>query len=88
MKNNGSKLRSAPTTTLAQLVATVGEMTHNDQLTALIVADMINSRLVKLEGDFSGKRVVVELPDAQSHAKNLAARKNSNNGKRRELVAA
>ncbi|GEM_PF-3485779 len=87
MKNNGSKLHSA-TTTLAQLVATVGEMTHNDQLTALIVADMINSRMVKLGGDFANKRVVVELPDAKSHAKSLASRRHSANGKRRELVAA
>jgi hypothetical protein len=88
MKNNGSKLHSAPTATLARLVATVGEMTHNDQLTALIVADMINSRMVKLEGDFSGKRVIAELPDPKTHAKNLASRRHSPNGKRRELVAA
>lgn len=88
MKNNGTKLRSAPAATLARLVATVGEMTHNDELTALIVADMINSRLVKLNGNFAGKRVLVELPDARSHAKQLAARKHCSNGKRHRLVAA
>ena len=88
MKNNGTKLQSHSTATLAHLVATVSELTHNDELTALIVADMINSRLVKLNGDFQGKRVVVELPDPKARAKALATRKNGSSHSRRQLIAA
>lgn len=60
MKRIGTKThRARPQTTLADLVATVSKLTHNDRLGAYIVADMINSNLVRLEGQFHGQRVVV-----------------------------
>ncbi len=52
-----SKRNSGPT--LADLVTTVTQLTHNERLGAFIVADMINSQLVRLEGQFHGRRVVV-----------------------------
>ena len=45
--------------TLAELVATVVHITHNERLGAVIIADMINSRKVQLGGVFHGRRVVV-----------------------------
>ena len=45
--------------TLADLVATVTKLAHDERLSAYIVADMINSRQVRLEGDFQDRRVVV-----------------------------
>ena len=60
MKRNGQKNNRARTqTTLADLVATVSKLTHNERLSAYIVADMINSNLVRLEGQFHGRRVIV-----------------------------
>jgi hypothetical protein len=61
MKRNGHKLCSDRRATLAELVAIVDKLTHDDQLTAFIVADMINTRQVSLEGQFQGRRVVVAL---------------------------
>ena len=37
----------------------VNQITHNEHLGAYIVADMINSRVVRVDGAFHGKRVVV-----------------------------
>jgi len=37
----------------------VDKLTHDERLTAYIVADMINSQQVSLEGQFQGRRVVV-----------------------------
>jgi len=45
--------------TLGDLISTVNELTHNQRLSAFIVADLINSRQVKLEGAYHGRRVVV-----------------------------
>jgi hypothetical protein len=45
--------------TLADLIATVSQLTQDERLTALIVADMINSRQVRLEGNFQGRRVEI-----------------------------
>jgi hypothetical protein len=45
--------------TLAELVETVTKLTHDERLSAYIVADMINTRQVKLEGPFHGRRVVI-----------------------------
>ena len=59
MKPNGSKLRGRNGPTLAELVATVSKLTANERLSALIVADMINSRQVRLGGNFRGRRVIV-----------------------------
>ena len=59
MKRNGTKPCRARRATLAELVATVNRLTHNERLTAYIVADMINSHQVSLEGQFQGHRVVV-----------------------------
>jgi hypothetical protein len=44
---------------LADLCATVSKLTPNERLSAAIVADMINSRLVRLEGRYHGRRVIV-----------------------------
>ena len=59
MKRNGSKPYRARRATLAELVAIVNNLTHNERLTAYIVADMINSHRVNIEGQFHGRRVVV-----------------------------
>ena len=45
--------------TLAELITMVNQITHNEHLGAYIVADMINSRVVRVDGAFHGKRVVV-----------------------------
>ena len=49
--------RSNPT--LAELVAAVSQITSNERLSALIVADMINTGQVRIGGSFRGRRVVV-----------------------------
>jgi hypothetical protein len=59
MKTNRSKPNGHRQVTLAELVATVNQMTHNDRLSAVIVADLINSRRVRLEGAYHGRRVHV-----------------------------
>ena len=59
MKRNGNKSCHTPRATLAELVAVVDKLTHDERLTAYIVADMINSHQVSLEGQFHGRRVVV-----------------------------
>ena len=59
MKKNSPKHQQKRTVTLAELVATVDEFAHNDRLSAIIVADLINTRRVHLEGVFRGRRVIV-----------------------------
>jgi hypothetical protein len=59
MKRNGHKLSRTPRATLAELVAIVSKITHDDRLTAYIVADMINTHQVSIGGQFQGRRVVV-----------------------------
>jgi len=59
MKRNATKLARGPQPTLADLISTVNNLTHNQRLSAVIVADMINRRQVRLEGAFHGRRVVV-----------------------------
>jgi len=60
MKRNGHKSNGdTRPQTLADLIATVDNLTQNEQLSAYIVADMINSRQVRLEGEFRNHRVVV-----------------------------
>ena len=59
MKRNGHKPSRARRATLAELVAIVSRLTQDDRLTAYIVADLINSQQVSLEGQFQGRRVVV-----------------------------
>ena len=59
MKTNGSHPKRLSGLTLADLIQTVSQITHNERLSAFIVADMINSRRVKIEGSFHGRRVVV-----------------------------
>ena len=60
MKTNTPKSRRRrKPQTLADLVATVSELTRNERLSAYIVADMINTRQVRLAGEFSDRRVVV-----------------------------
>jgi len=44
---------------LAELIAAVSELTANERLSALIVADMINSGKVRLGGQYRGRRVVI-----------------------------
>jgi hypothetical protein len=53
-----AKGRSNPPT-LQDLVAAVYSVAQDDQLSATVVADMINSGRVRLHGDFKGKKVVV-----------------------------
>jgi len=45
--------------TLAELITTVNGLAHNQHLGAYIVADMINSRVVRVDGAFHGKRIVI-----------------------------
>ena len=60
MKTNTPKSRRVrKPQTLADLIAAVSELTHNEKLSAYIVADMINSRQVRLTGDLNHRRVVV-----------------------------
>lgn len=59
MKRNGHKFNHAPAATLAELVAVVNRLTRDERLTAYIVADMINTQQVSIEGQFQGRRVVV-----------------------------
>ena len=59
MKRNGHKPCRARRATLAELVTIVNRLTHDERLTAYIVADLINSHQVSLEGQFRGRRVVV-----------------------------
>ena len=59
MKRNGHKPCRARRVTLAELVAVVDRLTHDERLTAYIVADLINTHQVSLEGQFHGRRVVV-----------------------------
>jgi hypothetical protein len=60
MKQNGSKSTRKKAPTLAELISTVNELTRDEQLGAYIVADLINSRKVRLEGEFHGHRVLVD----------------------------
>jgi hypothetical protein len=48
-----------PRATLAELVAVVNKLTHNERLAAYIVADLINTQQVHIEGQFHGRRIVV-----------------------------
>ena len=59
MKHNATKANSKNPPTLADLIATVNQLTRDEQLGAYIVADLINSRKVRLEGQFRGQRVIV-----------------------------
>jgi hypothetical protein len=59
MKHNAAKANSKNPPTLADLIATVNQLTRDEQLGAYIVADLINSRKIRLEGEFRGQRVVV-----------------------------
>ena len=60
MKPNTSKTRRRrKQQTLADLIATVSELTHNERLSAYIVADMINTRQVRFAGELNNRRVVV-----------------------------
>jgi hypothetical protein len=59
MKRNAQKGNQKPPPTLADLIATVNQLTRDEQLGAYIVADLINSRKVRLEGQFQGHNVIV-----------------------------
>jgi hypothetical protein len=59
MKTHHSKSTRLPHKTLGELVETVSQITRNERLVAMVVADMINTRQVRLEGAYHGKRVVV-----------------------------
>ena len=60
MKKHRSHPNGNRQPTLAQLLATVNQFTHNDRLSALIVADLINTGRVRFEGRYHKRRVVVE----------------------------
>ena len=59
MKRNASKGTRKNPPTLADLIATVNQLTRDEQLGAYIVADLINSRKVRLEGQFQGHNVII-----------------------------
>lgn len=59
MKRKATKTKPESTPTLAELISTVNQLTRDEQLGAYIVADLINSRKVRLEGEFHGRRVIV-----------------------------
>ena len=54
---NKSRYRRSPT--LAELVSTVTKLTHNERLSAFVVADLINTGRVRLGGRFQGRRVMI-----------------------------
>jgi hypothetical protein len=58
MKRNATKTSHKEPPTLGELISTVNELTRDEQLGSFIVADLINSRKVRLEGEFQGRRVV------------------------------
>ena len=58
MKRNAPKPTRKEAPTLGELISTVNQLTRDEQLGAYIVADLINSRKVRLEGEFQGRRVV------------------------------
>jgi hypothetical protein len=58
MKRNATRPARREPPTLGELIATVNQLTRDEQLGAYIVADLINSRKVRLEGEFQGRRVV------------------------------
>jgi len=60
MKQTPAKMGRGHRPTLGELVLTVNKLTHNTRLSAAIVADMVNNRLVRLEGSFHGQRVRFE----------------------------
>jgi hypothetical protein len=53
-----SKIQTA-SPTLQDLVAAVYSVADNEKLSAVVVADLINSGRVRLHGDFRNRRVVV-----------------------------
>jgi hypothetical protein len=59
MKRTTAKSHRAARPTLGDLISTVSQLAHNERLSAYIVADMINSHRVRLDGDYIGRRVVV-----------------------------
>lgn len=59
MKNNNVRPLGYHTPTLAELVATVSKLTRSKRLCALIVADLINSGKVRLEGQYHGRQVLI-----------------------------
>ncbi|HUI07815.1 MAG TPA: hypothetical protein VL486_12505 [Verrucomicrobiae bacterium] len=59
MKRNAAKAERKEPPTLGELISTVNQLTRDEQLGAYIVADLINSRKVRLEGEFEGRRVVI-----------------------------
>ena len=59
MKRKEAKTPRENNPTLADLITTVNQLTRDEQLGAYIVADLINSRKVRLEGQFHGRKVVV-----------------------------
>ena len=59
MKRKTSKTSHETNPTLAELIATVNQLTRDEQLGAYIVADLINSRKVRLEGQFHGHDVII-----------------------------
>lgn len=59
MKRTHTRVNGSAQPTLGDLITTVNQLAHNQRLSAWIVADLINSRKVRLEGNFHGRRVVV-----------------------------
>ena len=58
IEESDSKAREPAYLTLCDLIATVSELTEeDDQLTAKIIAHMLNSGKVKLIGSFRGKKL-------------------------------
>jgi hypothetical protein len=59
MKHHATRTARKSTPTLAELISTVNRLTRDEQLGAYIVADLINSRKIRMEGRFHGHRVVI-----------------------------
>ena len=59
MKTNHAQPIGHRPPTLADLIATVSNLTRNQRLAALVVADLINSGKVRIEGQFQNRQVVV-----------------------------
>ena len=55
-------MKTQKTTTLRELVQTVGQLAKDDTETGLVVAHMINSRKVQFCGTFAGAKISYASP--------------------------
>ena len=59
MKAMRHKDRPSPSPTLGELINTVAKLAHNERLSAVVVADLVNTGRIRFEGRYHGRRVVI-----------------------------